>query len=238
MLTRISLLNARTLTIGLFGIALLGQHLDAQEFSRYRTFDLGGSVAAVLTSTGAAASDVKTLHERPAILQDLEWTPSHWIAGTATASTDPVERMVFSFYNDQLFRIVVNYGHDGTEGMTDTDLIEAISAVYGPPLTKSSRAVSRMPSEVEADAGVPVGRWGDAEHSIVLYRSSSYRPAWRLIVTAPHIEGLARTADAQARKLDDREAPQREVARLKKEQTDDRAAAEKARVSNKKAFKA
>jgi hypothetical protein len=231
-------LNARTLTVGLFGIALVGQGLDAQEFSRYRTFDLAGSVASVLTSTGAAESDVKTLHERPAVLQDLEWTPSRWISGTATASTDPVERMVFSFYNDQLFRIVVNYGHDGTEGMTDSDLIEAISGIYGPPLAKSPRAASRMPSEVEADSGVPVGRWGDADHSIVLYRSSSYRPAWRLIVTAPRIEGLARTADGQARRLDDREAPQREIARHKKEQADGHAAAEKARVSNKKAFKA
>ena len=232
------MMHPRTLAIGLFGLVLLGQRVDAQEFSRYRTFDLGGSVASVLTSTGAPASEVKTVHERPAILQDLEWRPARWIAGTATPSSDPVEQMVFSFYKDQLFRIVVDYGHDGTEGMTDTDLIEAISAIYGTPLAKSPRAAARAPSEVEADSGAPVSRWGDAEHSIVLYRSSSYRPAWRLIVTARRIEGLARTAEAQARRLDDREAPQREIARQKKEQSDGRAAAEKARVSNKKVFKA
>ena len=146
--------------------------------------------------------------------------------------------MVFSFYDDQLFRIVVDYGSDGTEGMKDSDLIEAISAIYGAPLGRSSRGMSRVPSEVEANSGASVGRWGDAEHSIVLYRSSSYRPTWRLIVTALGVEGLARTADARARRLDDREAPQREIARQKKEQSDGRAAAEKARTSNKKLFKA
>jgi len=232
------MMHARALTIGLFAVALLGQRLDAQEFSRYRTFDLGGSLASVLTSTGAAASEVKTLHERPAVLQDFEWRPARWITGTTTPSSDPVEHMVFSFYNDQLFRIVVDYGHDGTEGMKDTDLIEAISAIYGTPLAKSPRAAARVPSEIERDSGAPVGRWGDAEHSVVLYRSSSYRPAWRLIVTALRTEGLARTADAHARQLEDREAPQREIARLKKEQADCSAAAEKARISNKKAFKA
>jgi len=231
-------MHARTLTIGLLGIALLGQRLDAQEFSRYRTFDLGASLASVLTSTGAAASDVKTLHERPAVLQDLEWTPSRWITGTVTPSTDPVEQMVFSFYDDQLFRIVVDYGSDGTEGMKDVDLIEAISAIYGTPLGRSSRGMSRVPSEGEANSGAFVARWGDAEHSIVLYRHSSYKPTWRLVVTARRTEALARTADAQARRLDDREAPQREIARQKKEQSDGRAAAEKARTSNKKLFKA
>jgi hypothetical protein len=57
-------------------------------------------------------------------------------------------------------------------------------------------------------------------------------------VTALRVERLARTADAHARQLEDREAPQREIARQKKEQADGRAAAEKARISNKKAFKA
>jgi hypothetical protein len=42
-------------------------------------------------------------------------------------STDPVERIVFSFCNDQLFRVAIDYGHDRTEGMTDADMVEAIS---------------------------------------------------------------------------------------------------------------
>ena len=225
-------MNARTVTICAFGIALLGQRLDAQELSRYRTFDLGATLASISTSTGVAASEAKTLHERPALLQNLEWRPSRWNTGTTTASTDPVEQMVFSFYNDRLFRIVVDYDHDGTDGMTNADLIEAISAIYGAPLAKSPRVAPRVPSEVEADSGEAVARWGDSEHTIVLYRTSSYGQALRLIVTALPVDALARKAESQARRLDEREAPSREIARQKQEQ----AAAEKARVANKKVF--
>ena len=48
----------------------------------------------------------------------------------STIQDDPVQDVVFSFYNDQLFRIVVNYDSDRTLGLTDTDLIEALSAVW------------------------------------------------------------------------------------------------------------
>jgi GGDEF domain-containing protein len=226
------MVNARTVMICAFGVALLGQRLDAQEFSRYRTFDLGANLAAISMSTGVAASDAKTLHERPALLQDLQWSPSRWNTGTVTASTDPVEQMVFSFYNDRLFRIAVDYRHDSTDGMTDADLIEAISAIYGAPMAKSSRAVQRVPSEVEADSGAAVARWGDSEHAIVLHRTSSYGQALRLIVIALPVAALAQKADSQAKRLDEREAPSREIARQKNE----RAAAEKARVANKKVF--
>ena len=230
------MMNVRTVTICAFGIALLGQRVDAQAFSRYRTFDLGASLASVLVSTGVAASEAKTLHDRPAMLQDLEWRPSRWNTGTVSASTDPVEQMVFSFYDDQLFRIVVDYGRDATAGMTNADLIEAISAIYGAPMAKSARAPARRPSEVEADSGAAVARWGDREHAIVLYRTSSYGDALRLIVTALPIDALARKAESQARRLDERDAPSRELARQKKERADTLAAAEKARAANKKVF--
>jgi hypothetical protein len=229
------MMNARTVTICAFAVALLGQHLEAQEFSRYRTFDLGASVASVSTATGVPMTEVKTLHERPAVLRDLEWRPSRWSAGTVSASTDPVEQMVFSFYDDRLFRIVVDYGQEGTDGLTNADLIEAISAIYGPPLAKGAGA-TRVPSEVEADSGAVVARWGDKEHALVLYRTSSSRQALRLIVTALPVDMLARKAEIQARRLDEQQAPSREIARQKKARADELAAAEKARVANKKVF--
>ena len=230
------MMKARTVTICAFGLALLSQRVDAQEFSRYRTFDLGADLASISTSTGVAASEAKTVYQRPAVLQDLEWRPSRWNTGTAIASTDPVEQMVFSFYDDRLFRIVVDYGHDGTDGMTDADLIEAISAIYGAPLAKPPRTTARVPSEVEAASGAAVARWGDSQHAIVLYRTSSYGQALRLIVTALPVDALARKAESQAKRLDEREAPSREIARQKKQRADGLAAAEKARVANKKVF--
>jgi hypothetical protein len=233
-----TMMNARTFAICAFGIALLAPRLDAQDLSRYRAFELGSGLAAVSQLTSVAVSDAKTMHQRPAVLQDLEWRPSHWVAGSVSASTDPVEQMLFSFYNDQLFRIVVDYGHESTEGMTDADMIEAISAIYGPPLAKLPRATMRVvPSLLETESGVSVARWGDAEHAVALYRTSSYRPALRLIVTALPLDALARKAETQARRLDDQEAPRREIARQKKEVADGLVTAEKARVANKKIFK-
>jgi hypothetical protein len=69
----------------------------------------------------------------------------------------------------------------------------------------------------------------------MLYRA--YSLDFRLIVASPRLEALARTADVQATRLDDREAPQREIARQKKETEDARASQEKSRVANKAAFR-
>jgi hypothetical protein len=82
-----------------------------------------------------------------------------------------------------------------------------------------------------------VARWGDPEHAVVLYQSSSYGAAFRLVVTDTRLENLARKAEAQAVRLDAQEAPAREIARQQKERDDKRAAAEKARTANKDVFR-
>jgi hypothetical protein len=46
---------------------------------------------------------------------------------------------VFSFYNDQLFRLVITYDRGRTDSMTSGDVIEALSQTYGSAL-KSVRA--------------------------------------------------------------------------------------------------
>lgn len=91
-------------------------------------------------------------------------------------------------------------------------------------------------SPVDETSGAPVARWGDANYSVVLYRST-YSPGFRLVVISTRHDGLARTAGAQARRQDEREAPQREIARLKQEAEDVRVSQEKARLPNKAAFR-
>jgi len=230
------MINTRTFASCAVGFVLLTRGVDGQAVSQYRNFELGVNVAAVSALTGLATSDAKTIHQRPALLQDLEWRPSHWRASDTLPSTDPVQQMGFSFYNDRLFRIVVDYDRDRTEGMTDADMVEAISAVYGVPAARAA-GPPRVASRVETESGSAVARWGDAAHRVVLYRTSSYRGGFRLIVTDPSLDDLARKAATQALRLDDQEAPKREVARLKKEQDDGRAAAEKSRLANKKVFR-
>ena len=145
------------------------------------------------------------------------------------------QQIVFSFYNDQLSRLVIDYDRNRTEGMTDADMIEAISLVYG-PRSKEPQKSRLASSQVAQESGTPVARWGDADYSVVLYRSS-YASGFRLIVTSLRLDALARTAEAQALRLDERDAPRREIARQKKEADDARAAQDKARVANKAAFR-
>jgi len=229
------MMYARLFAVG-FAIVCSTYALDGQGLSRYRDFALGSDVASVSDLAGVSASKARTIHQRPAVLQDLEWRPMRWNLGSTAASTDPVEQILFSFYNDQLFRVVVDYAHDRTDGMTDADMIEAVSAKYGTPVKRTPGAV-RVASQVEVESGSAVARWGDDGRAVVLYRTSSYREVFRLIVTEPALDDLARKATNQAVRLDEREAPNREIARQKKERDDGRAAAEKARIANKAVFR-
>jgi hypothetical protein len=230
------MMDARMFATGALGIVLLTHGVQGQGVAQYRNFALGSNVATVATLTNVAALEAKTIHQRPALLQDLEWRPSRWIRGSTAASTDPVDHIVFSFYNDQLFRVIVDYSPDRTAGMTYGDMIEAISTVYGTPARRASGA-ARVAPRVETERGSPLAQWGDATYAVVLYRRLSYQEGFTLIVTESALDDLARKAAIQAVRLDEQEAPSREVARQKQERDDRRAASDKARVANKAAFR-
>jgi hypothetical protein len=72
------------------GIILLSNGIEGQSVAQYRNFALGSNVATVATLTDVSASEAKTIHQRPALLQELEWRPSRWIRGSMAESTDPV----------------------------------------------------------------------------------------------------------------------------------------------------
>jgi hypothetical protein len=142
----------RVLRLCVAGIVCSTHGLDAQDFSRYRHFELGSDIATsrpFRPLEAVAASEVKTIHQRPAVLQDLEYRPSRWVAGSTAASNFPVEQIAFSFYNDQLFRIVVDYGHDRTEGMTgsrhDRDLGRLARGSHGRRERMAERRLASKP---------------------------------------------------------------------------------------------
>jgi hypothetical protein len=229
------MINRPALVIGALGLVFSTSLLHSQDRSRYRAFQLGGNLASISALAGVAGSEARAIHVRPALMQELEWRRPYSPSDTAPSHTDPVKQIVFSFYNDQLSKLVVDYDHDRTEGMTDADLIEAISTEYGPRLKPGARTGGSVVTRIEEESGTPVARWAGADYAVVLYRA--YTSDFRLIVASPRLEGLARTADIQATRLDDREAPSREIARQKKETEDVRASQEKSRVANKAAFR-
>jgi hypothetical protein len=228
--------TAPTLAIVALGLVLSTPSLQGQARSGYRNFQLGGDLHSVSALSGVAASEAKTIHQRPAVIQQLEWRLPYAVSGSTPPQNDPVRQIVFSFYNDQLSRMVVDYDHDRTAGMTDGDMIDAISIAYGPPLKPAVKKTRAVAFQVEVESGTPVARWGDADYSVVLYRSP-YTSGFRMIVASPRLEALARTADAQAIRLDEQEAPRLEIARLKKQTEDARASEEKSRTANKAAFR-
>ena len=171
------------------------------------------------------------------MIQELTWRPRYAVGRSPSAEADATEQIVFSFYNGRLFRLTVNYDRRRTEGLTDTDMVEAISAVYGSQVKPTVSRTRPTPSAYEEESGTPIARWGDAADSLVLYRLSLYVTGFRLVMTAEPLAALARTAAARAAVLDDREAPQREAAREKQEAEDLRAAQDRARSTNKAIFR-
>ena len=215
-------------------VILSAQLLHAQDRMRYREFQLGSDVASVAKLIGTAASDVKLIHQRPAVMQDLEWRPRYFSRG-ASPQTDPVDLIVFRFYDDQLFKVIVDYDRDRTEGMTEADMIDAIAATYG-PASRVLPAANRVSTLDYGAADAPVAIWGDKESSVTLLRVA-YPVSFRLVVAFTRLDNLARTASAEAVRLDAKEAPQREIARQKKEDDEALAALKKAKTENKAVFR-
>lgn len=206
----------------------------AQETFRYREFQLGSDLASVAKLTGASSSGIKVIHARPAVMQDLEWRPRYYTGG-ASPLADPVDKMLFRFYDDQLFMVVVDYDRRRTEGLLPADMIAAVSETYGAVSQVPSRRLG-TPSAQDGFFDTPLAVWGNDEYSVVLLRVTSPE-SFRLVVTSTRLENLARTASAAAVRLDRDEAPQREIDRQKTEATDLAAAQEKARAENKARFK-
>ncbi len=58
--------------------------LRAQDLSKYRHFTLGMSLTRVLERTDQKMADVKVIHGRPALIQELTWWPPSTKYGPAT----------------------------------------------------------------------------------------------------------------------------------------------------------
>ena len=201
------------------------------DLSKYRNFQFGTDLPTVAKQAGESPSQAKVIARRPALIQELEWRPRPL---GSSPQTDPVKDVVFSFYDGELFRIVINYDRYETEGLTAGDLVEVISATYGigeNPATPAKAAQGSYGEEEEA-----IARWQDSLYRFDLVRSS-YGPSFRLIGVLKRLEAPAQAAILEAKRLDDQEAPQRDAARIASEAEAATAKLEKARLANKPKFR-
>ena len=224
--------STRPLVIAV-GLILAGQLGFAQDLSRYRAYVLASSLDSVVATSGARATDTRTLHERPARIQQLEWRAPY--VNSRDTGADPVREIAFTFYNDALYQVVVNYDRDRTEGLTNSDIVESVSAAYGMRPLASTRAASSAPAESFTD-GIVLARWENAESLLTLIRGS-YTSEFQLILISKPLSARARYAVREAVRLDALEAPRREAEQRKKEAADATAARDKTRTVNKAAFR-
>ena len=207
----------------------------AQDLSKYREFQFGMDLVAVAKVTGMKPSEARTIHERPAMIQELEWRPQLFLGGPSL-QTDPVQEVLFSFYDGELFRIVVSYDRDRTEGLTNDEMIEAISARYGTATRPEAKTIRFSSSSVYNDSAKVIALWENSQYSFNLFLSS-YQPTLGLVGFSKRLDVLAGASIAEAIRLDEKEAPQREIERQDKQDEKDRAEEVKARLTNKPNFR-
>jgi len=203
--------------------------LWAQDLSQYRHFTFGMSLTRVLERTDQKMADVKVIHGRPSLIQELTWWPPK-LPGTSFRS-DTVEQILFSFYNTELYKISVTYDRTSTEGLTAEDMVKSISAKYG-PATSVKPEVDSATNERYDMRQKPVATWEDSQYSFNLVRSS-FSGSFELLIYSKRLNAEAEVALAEAVKLEKQEEPQREAERQKKQIGD----LEATRQKNQKSFR-
>ena len=210
-------------------LILTAPMLRAQDFSKYRNFSLGTNLAAVLKHTDQRLVDVKSTHDGSLLFQELTWRPANGMG--VVSRSESVDELVFSFYKGELYKMVVTYERASTEGLTADDMVKSIAAKYGPP-TSITLEIDSAGNEQYDLRQKPVASWEDSQYSFNLVRSS-FSNAFQLVIYTKRVNADAEAALAQVVKVDELEAPQRAVARQKKEAE----AIELTREKNQKSFR-
>lgn len=207
-------------------LALAEPILLAEDLAKYRAFSLGSSLASVIKLTDQKPTDVKIIHDRPVLLQELTWWP---VNISSTSQHQSVERIVFSFYNGDLYKISVSYDSRAIQGLTAQDMIQTMSAMYGVPPSLAPESKPANADRFDPKQRI-IASWADSLSTSNLVRTSS--DEFGLIVFTNSRNAQAETADAEAIALDTQERPQKEAAQLKQQDAD----LETARQKNKKSF--
>jgi hypothetical protein len=190
------------------------------------------SLESVAKQINLNVASAKTVHERPALVQTLQWDQFRYSDPAAKATS--LRSVRFDFYNGELSKIMVTYDPAGTEGLTANDMIEAISAIYGHATKPEGKITVSAPAVYEDNQDV-LARWENTQYSFSLFRSL-YGSTFGLVGFSKDLDLLVTESSREAARIEKLEAPARELARQKKQDEDKRAAEEKARLISKPKF--
>ena len=190
--------------------------IHAQDLSKYRNFSFGSSVASVSKQVNRQPLEAQTIHQQPALIQEFAWYPPTPFDSSRAA--EPVEKVIFSFYNGALYRMLVAYDSSSTKGLTDEDMIRVVSAKYGVATRPAAKVEFPMNPSYDGTAKV-IARWEDSEYSLNLIRSSG-SDSFALLMFDKGLDAQAAVSIAESAELERQEAPKKEVERAKKEADD------------------
>ncbi len=201
----------RNIVVALSLILLSAPMISGQDLSKYRTFSLGMTLSELSKQVGPYSHWTTLIHQRPAVIQEL----TLWSLSASRAPIGGVSQILFGFYNGELYRIVVTYDRDATKGLTDDDMVQAISARYG-TATRLYPEIKLLKNDVYASTETVIARWEDSQNSVGLLASSN-QTSFGLAMFSKRLDAQAKAAIIESEKLEKQEAPQVDIGRLKKE---------------------
>jgi hypothetical protein len=219
----------RSVAVPLALILLSAPVIYGQDLSKYRNFSFGMSLVELSNQVDLKPLQTKLIHKRPAVIQELAWWPRE--PSGSSLQADSVWQVFFTFYNGELYRILVTYDRHATEGLTADDMVQALSAKYG-TATRPDAQISFPTNELYRSTEKVIARWEDSQYSINLFRSG-FLNSFGLVMFSKRLDGQAEAAIAESVKLEGREDLQKESERQKKEADN----LEVARQKNRKTFR-
>ncbi len=219
----------RSVGVSLAMVLLSAPLIHGQDLSKYRNFSFGMSLVELSNQVDLKPLQTKLIHKRPAVIQELTWWPRE--PSGSSLQADSVWQVFFTFYNGELYRILVTYDRHATDGLTADDMVQAISARYG-TATRPDDQISFPTNELYRSTEKVIARWEDSQYSINLFRSS-FLNSFGLVMFSKRLDGQAKAAIAESVKLEGQEDLQKETERQKKEADN----LEVAREKNRKTFR-
>ena len=198
--------------IALVMVLFSSQLIYGQDLSKYRTFSFGMSLAAVSKQVNLDASELQLIHQQPAVIQELTWYPPQPFG--SSRAPEPVQKILFSFENGALYRILVTYDSSAIKGLTDEDMIRVITAKYG-VATRPVAEVNFPTNPSYNSTEKVIARWEDLQYSLSLIRSS-VPETFAIVMFDKRLDAQAEVSIAESVQLERQEAPQKEAARVKK----------------------
>ena len=219
----------RSVVLSLFMILLLAPLVYGQDLSKYRNFSFGMSLGELSKQVDSQPLQTKLVQKRPAVIQEVTWWPRD--SSGSSVQAEPVWQVLFTFYDGELYRMLVTYDRHATEGLTAEDMVQAISAEYGTAIRPDAE-ISFPTNELYRSTEKVIARWEDSQYSFNLFRSS-FLNTFGLVMFSKRLDAEVRAAVAESIKLEGQENPQREIERQKKEADK----LEVARAENRKTFR-